>query len=644
MATGRSSLGAVVTRARKSQTALPTVIASVRTSWSLLSSRARRRYVVLVAAQMATGILDLVGVALVGLVALAATSAVSGTPDTLQDLPIVSGWGVEDSTQFAAVLALAAAGALILRSVIYASLLRVTYRLLARSQLESALALLGRFLSRPVTDVHDHGSQSTAYALTVGAGAAVTGLLGSVSVVLTDATLLVLLGAGLLLVDPVVTLATAGYLALVAFGVHAALSGWSARTGRRMGQSGVSTIVAVQEGMNLHRELWALGRIGRSYGQTRARLVESSDARATQTLIGQIPKVVYDVALVVGALLLAAWQIQVTDLPTALATLLVFLAAASRIIPSLLRINGQLIQLRSAAGQARPTYELAQRLEQPTPSGWHSPPLMPGPVADRGVEEVGARIALSHVSFQYPHAPRPVLLDVSLEIEPGHSVALVGPTGGGKSTLVDVMVGLLAPDEGVVSIDGGEPLKAILMRPGSIAYVPQRVALVEGSVRENIAISLPAAEVDDARIWEALDGAQAVDVVRGMPQGLDTRIGEHGLRLSGGQRQRIGLARALYQRPRLLILDEATSALDAHTERSISSGLAALHGRVTLVIVAHRLAAVKEVDLVVYLEDGRVVAQGAFDEVVRQSSAFAHQVEILSMQRPGSVATFEGRS
>jgi ATP-binding cassette subfamily C protein len=638
MPSGHSTLSDVVKRARANRADLPTVVASVRTSWSLLTRPARRRYVVVVAAQMATGVLDLIGVALVGLVGLAATSAVSGSTESLESLPLVSTWDTDDPVQLAAVLALAAAAALILRSVLYALLLRVNYRLLARSQAEAAVALLGRFMTRPITDIHDHGSQSTAYALTVGAGAAITGLLGSVSVVLTDAALLVLLGVGLLLIDPVVTVAAAVYLGIVAFGVHAALAGWSARNGSLIGQAGVSTLVAIQEGISLHRELWALGRIAHSYGHTRERLETASNARATQTLIGQIPRVVYDVALVAGALLLAAWQIQVADLPTALATLLVFVAAASRIIPSLLRINGQLIQLRSAAGQARPTYELAQRLEQPPGNGWRGPPLTPADPADPAdprPDVAGARVTLTDVSYQYPTGVRPVLNGVSLTVQPGCSVALVGPTGGGKSTLVDSMVGLLVPDRGSVRIDDGEPLDAVLARPGSVAYVPQRVALVEGTVRENIAIALAPAEVDDARIWEALERAQAVDVVQGLPHGLDTRIGEHGFRLSGGQRQRIGLARALYQGPRLLILDEATSALDAQTEHAISTGLAALHGRVTLVVVAHRLAAVKDMDLVVYVEDGRIAAKGTFDEVVQQSPAFARQVEILAMPRSG---------
>lgn len=629
----RSNLGDVVNRARTNRADLPAVVTSVRESWSLLTPPARRRYAAVVAAQMATGLLDLIGVVLVGLFGLAATSALGGSTGSFETLPFVSDWDA-DPIQLAASLALAAAFALIVRSVLYTILLRVNYRLLARSQAETAVTLLGRFMSRPITDIHDHASQSTAYALTGGAAAAITGLLGSASVVLTDVALLVILGIGLLVVDPVVTIAAAAYLGLVAFGVHAALSGWSARNGRLLGQAGVSTLVAIQEGIGLHRELWALGRVRRSYNFISGRLEAASDAWATDLLIGQIPKVVYDAALVVGALLLAAWQIRVAGLPTALATLLVFLAAASRTIPSLLRINGQLIQLRSSAGQARPTYELAERLATPPAPGWRSLPLTADEPVDGRSDAEGAHIVVTDVSYQYPTSTRPVLSEVSLEVLPGQSVALVGPTGGGKSTLVDVLVGLLVPNSGSVRIDGGEPLDAIMERPGAIAYVPQRVALVEGTVRENIAISLAPADVEDAQIWEALDRAQAVDVVEGLPQGLDTRIGENGFRLSGGQRQRIGLARALYQRPRLLFLDEATSALDAETEHAISAGLAGLRGQVTLVVVAHRLAAVKDADLVAFLDGGCITARGTFDEVVQQSSAFARQVEILTM--PGS--------
>ena len=247
---------------------------------------------------------------------------------------------------------------------------------------------------------------------------------------------------------------------------------------------------------------------------------------------------------------------------------------------------------------------------------------------------------ISHVGYAYPGAPEPVLHDICLEVPAGSSMAVVGPTGGGKSTLADVIVGLLVPDSGTVEIDGVRPLDLITGSPGAVAYVPQRVVLVDGTVRDNVTVALDPAQVDDERVWEALREAHVSDVVTDLPGGLDARIGEHGLRLSGGQRQRIGLARALYSRPSLLILDEATSALDAETEQAIAAGIAGLRGSVTIVVIAHRLAAVKEADHVVYLDGGRVAGEGTFGDLVEQSESFARQVEILSL--PGTHADVAG--
>jgi len=603
----------------------------VRASWDLFPSRSRRRYVIVVAAQMATGLLDLLGVALIGLMGLAATAAVSGTTVALPSLPGLSTLLERDPMQLAVALAAAAAVALLGRSLAYGVLLRVNYRLLARCQIEATSLLLARFLQRPISLTQARSSQQTAYALTGGATAAITGLFGSLSVILTDSALLVLLGVGLLIVSPVVTLVAAAYLVAVALLVHAFLARWGERNGRDLARTGIAGLVAIQEGVNLHRELWTLGRMGELYAHTRTSLEEGALARSTQTLIVQIPRILYDAALVIGALLLTAWQVRVSSLDDAMATLLVFLAAASRVIPSLLRVNGQLLQVRSYAGQARQTHTLARQLQEPPPVGWTPPPLdrlAPGRAPG---EARGAHVVVRDVCFSYPGSSTPVLTDVRFEARPGESIALVGPTGGGKSTLADVIVGLLIPDTGAAEIDGLRPWEYVVGRPGAVSYVPQRVALVDGTVRDNVAVALPAGLVDDDQVWRALRQAHVDEVVAALPGGLDARIGEHGVRLSGGQRQRLGLARALYSEPSLLILDEATSALDAETEQAIASGIAGLHGTVTVLVIAHRLAAVQGADSVVYLERGRVVAQGSFDELLCQSASFARQVELLSL-------------
>jgi ABC-type multidrug transport system fused ATPase/permease subunit len=236
------------------------------------------------------------------------------------------------------------------------------------------------------------------------------------------------------------------------------------------------------------------------------------------------------------------------------------------------------------------------------------------------------------VTYAYAGAGVPALREVNLTVSAGQTVALVGRSGAGKSTLADVILGVLQPDAGKVLVGGIEPSDAIRRWPGAVAYVPQQIMLVEASVRANVALGLPEHLIDDEQVWAAIGRTQLADFVRTKSDGLDTQIGERGLRLSGGQRQRLGIARALYSRPQLLILDEATSALDAETEQAITSILNDLGQSVTVVVIAHRLSTVRHADLVVYLEDGSVVAAGSFAEVCARVPAFRRQAELMGLR------------
>jgi ABC-type multidrug transport system fused ATPase/permease subunit len=204
----------------------------------------------------------------------------------------------------------------------------------------------------------------------------------------------------------------------------------------------------------------------------------------------------------------------------------------------------------------------------------------------------------------------------------------VGSTGAGKSTLADLILGVLVPEAGTVTIGGQEPSVAISQSPGAITYVPQDISLVNGTIRDNVALGLPQDLVLDDRIWEALERAQLAVFLSEQRDGLDTVVGEHGMRLSGGQRQRLGLARAFYTRPKLIVLDEATSALDAETEQAVSQTLVDLEGDVTLIIIAHRLATIRHCDQVAYLDQGRLAAIGTFAEVRDQAPDFDHQAQL----------------
>ena len=237
-------------------------------------------------------------------------------------------------------------------------------------------------------------------------------------------------------------------------------------------------------------------------------------------------------------------------------------------------------------------------------------------------------LRIEDVHYRYPGAEHEVLRGIDLDIPAGSSVAFVGSSGAGKTTLVDLVLGLLSPASGSVKSDGKDIAEGIDSWQRICGVVAQDVFIAEDTVRKNILFDVPVEEADEQRLRQAVKMAQLEDVVESLPGGLDGDVGDWGSRLSGGQRQRLGIARALYRSPQLLVLDEATSALDNETERRVTETVNALHGDMTVIVVAHRLSTVKNVDTVVYMEDGRISGMGSFDELRRSNAGFAHLVEL----------------
>ena len=230
-------------------------------------------------------------------------------------------------------------------------------------------------------------------------------------------------------------------------------------------------------------------------------------------------------------------------------------------------------------------------------------------------------VNVQQLYFSYQRKINPVLVDVNIRIKRGEAVGFVGQSGSGKSTLIDIMLGLLEPQSGSVLINGQliEDVKQSWQK--TIGYIPQTIFLMDDSLRRNIAIGIADNEIDEIAVQDALKSAQLEDFVASLPDGLDTVVGERGVRLSGGQRQRIGIARALYHRPSVLVLDEATSSLDTETEKGVMQAVQALQGDKTVIIVAHRLSTVEYCDRLYRLDAGRIVDEGTFDEVMNRSQS-----------------------
>lgn len=618
----------------------PSIRWAIRKAVSLLPGHSRRLLYLASAVQISLGLLDLLGIALVGLVAAIAVSGVgpNSVPAWAQSMLDSLGLGALTISQLSVVVAFSAVLILILKTALSALLSRRIMRFLANRQSDVSVRLARDFLSRPLIDVQRWTTSEAIYALGSGVAAATVGLLGAAIIIASEAFLFVIVGITLLIYDPVLTLICAAFFAAIVLFLHRVLGRVSARNAQIMTDSSIDTLTAVSEALSTYRESTVLNRRD-LYVERYERLVGSyARATANSTYILEIPKYVLEAALYVGVLILGVVQFLTKDWGSAAATVALFLAAGSRVIPSMLRLQGAGITIRNSSVSAQPTFFMSDFLDRTRSASTTVKSVDRRITASRihdhieaGYPDFDATVIIQDAFLRYPDAQEPAVSGVSLRVPAGTSVAFVGSTGAGKSTLADVLLGVMQQEAGIVTISGVSPREAIDRWPGAIAYVPQAVALVAGTVRENVALGLPTSAIDDDLVWEALRRAHLADFLSEEREGLDTKIGERGVRLSGGQRQRLGIARALYTRPKLLVLDEATSALDAETELAIIETLAELEGSVTTVTVAHRLATVRQVDQLLYMQDGRVLARGRFEEVRAVIPDFDRQASLLGL-------------
>lgn len=607
---------------------------SVREALSLLTRRDQRLLGVTVLIQMSTSFLDLIGVLLLGLVgALAVTTVQSQpAPASVTALAEALGLGSLSDQQLVMVFAGAAAFVLLVKSVVASLLTRRVFRFLANRQALVSARLAKALLSRPLTFLQERSTQETAFALIQGAGLATVQILGQLVMAITEVTLLIVLGVALLFLDPIVTLAAIAFFALVAWGLQRAMGGWASRVGGEAARADIASLNVVQEALNAYREITVANRRDLYVAHIQRLRWDAARATADSTFIQQVPKYVLEAALVLGGFALAGILFTTQDAVSAVSTLALFLAAGSRVMPSLLRLQGAALGLRGSAAGAGATFDLAKRLGNPhdDPGGIEDDQRLKE-ILENGHSGFTAEVRVHDVSVQYPGSAADAVQNVSLSVREGQSIALVGRSGAGKSTLADLILGVLQPTSGSVTISGVPAPDALRRWPGAIAYVPQEVVLANGNIRENVALGLPRGAVDDDRVWRALARAHLDTYLHQQREGLDTLIGEGGMRLSGGQRQRLGIARALFTEPKLLVLDEATSALDAETEIAITQTIHDLEGDVTTIVIAHRLATVRSADHVVYLEEGCILATGAFDEVRRRVPALERQASLLGL-------------
>ena len=497
-------------------------------------------------------------------------------------------------------------------------------RFKAVGQVELSARLLRMFLTAPYTVVS--GRSSSELMRTMGEGSTQvygTVVFGLMSAVANVASIVAVMAA-LLISAPGPALAAASYFGVSSYVYFRMIKPRMTAAGVEASDASRGAFRTAFAALGGLKELKLRGTEDHFIHHYQRESMRGARAMRTREMLGTLPRYLLEIAFVlaIGLIIVTNMLTSGADsAPRNIGVLALFVAAGFRVLPSVTGLLGSISGIKYGAPFLQLVHAEVMANREVVATSEPQLPKMP----------FGHVLRVEDVRFRYPSGAGDALQAVTLDIEHGRSVALVGGSGAGKTTLVDVILGLHDPAEGRVTVDGTDIRGRKRGWQANIGYVPQDVYLLDGTLAENIAFDQEPDAIDESLLRSVVAKAQLEEMVAGLPDGIRTQIGEKGSRLSGGQRQRVGIARALYREPGLLVLDEATSALDNDTEHRISETIRGLHGSITVLVVAHRLSTVRHLDQVVFMKDGRVECTGTFDEVRRNSREFDRLVRLGSL-------------
>ncbi|MBS1699351.1 MAG: ABC transporter ATP-binding protein [Actinobacteria bacterium] len=565
--------------------------------------------------QFLVSLMDLVGLAAV----LPLMNVLLGADLSTGYLSVLSGLlGHPDRTQFVILMAAFMVGAFLLKAVLSLIIQWWSTGLVVKLQVRTSSRILRAFMGEDYL-AHRHRDTGEIVRTVESATADAHGkVLGGVLSLIAAGLSILMAVAIIVIVMPLPAIGAIVYFGLVVFVMQRLLAGRNRRAGLEAMASAHQRSIALLDAIFGFRELRIHGAESHFIdAYDRANEVQGLASRRAN-FYTQLPKYLFEAVAMGGIALLLTLVALSSNGSSAIPALSLFVAATLRVLPTMAALTATLGIIRNGTpGLAI----VAEALKQLPASRRHED-------SREALPELPAEIVIENLSFRYPDGIQDVLADIDVTIAPGTSLALCGASGSGKTTLVDIILGLIDVENGVVTYGGTPVAQAGDAWTETIAYVPQDVFLLNDTLAANVAFGESADERDEARIQDALERAQLGDLVAVLPDGIDSKIGERGARISGGQRQRVGIARALYRRPQVIVFDEATSALDNETEERIASTIRGLAGKITTIIVAHRLSTVRHVDQLVYLEDGRVAGRGTFTEVRDSAPGFARLVEL----------------
>lgn len=541
----------------------------------------------------------------VGIGAILPLISIMGQPDFLIHHPeighIAEALGIGKHTQFI----MFCAGCLIVLYLIknaymaWETKLQIDFSM--RNQIKFSIELMNNYLCKGYLFHLDHNSATLLRNVNAGGQVIYSAMLISTFTLLTELITAFTIWLMLVVVDAFTAVVVAGIMGAMMYGIIKAFRRNISKQAKIQNDFAAGYIKCVNQGLGaiketkvMRKEKYFLEEFSRTYQQY-------GEANRKYLFINQLPRMIIETMVVSGLLVMIVAKLAMGSTPEEIVPLLGVLAlAAFRLMPSANRI----VNLFNTIKFQQPLFyelypelmDIKERQESRKESYYLS--VQPKLKFEKSIQ-------VNKLRFAYPEGRENVLQDVSFSIGKGDFAGIIGPSGAGKTTFVDILLGLLKPSDGNIQVDGQNIFDNIRSWQANLAYVPQSIYLIDGSVKENIALGVAPENIDNTRIEKSLHMAELYDFVSDLPEGIETRVGERGVKLSGGQRQRIGIARALYQQPEVLILDEATSALDNDTEKSITDTILKLKGQITIIAIAHRLSTLAECDYKIEFAEGK---------------------------------------
>jgi ATP-binding cassette, subfamily B, bacterial PglK len=532
--------------------------------------------------------------------------------------PIFLGFNTKDPRELFLLLGPALIALFAIKTGYLICLYRWLFRYAMRKEVNLARRLLAGYLSAPYTLHLQRNSAELIGVTTRSVEEFSSGFLVNLLTVLGELLVLAGVTSVLMFVEPLATLGALVVLAVPTAVVYRSTRHRLGAAGHIAEQNWSLMVQWAEQAIRSVKETMITGRRSFFIDQHSYHVRHFTNSLQSLAFLSALPRLVVDTLAVSAMVAIATILLRGgADLQSILPLLGMFTLAAVRLIPSTSRMSSSLAQVRYRYASTEVIYRellaLRKRPSEPLPgsAGEHVSPV-----------PFRRALAIECLSYCYPAAHRAAIDDVSLEIPQGHWVAFIGPTGAGKTTLVDLILGLLVPNSGKILVDGRNLHDNLASWQRNIGYVPQTVYLIDDTVRRNVAFGVPEEEIDDERVWQALRAAQVDQLVRSLPGEFNAIVGEHGDRLSGGERQRLGIARALYRDPEVLVIDEATANLDPLTEAAIVETIGNLRGKKTIIVITHRPAFARNCDCIYMLAQGRLRNSGRYSDLLLREPAF----------------------